>query len=148
MRLSKRVGDALKSYSGKNNEKLQRDFVREFKKLRILSKDLVAQERRIIVSNEVDLEAAVEEIQPTKSQKSKLDEKISFQQLDLEAEQLKQRKEALKQIEKDVVTLNDMMKDMAFLVDEQQDVIDSIEYNIISTANSTKKAEQELVTVS
>ena len=61
---------------------------------------------------------------------------------------IQEKQEAIHQIERDVVLLNDMFKDLNYLVVEQQVGIDLIENNVQKTKNTTESAHKELVEAS
>ena len=64
------------------------------------------------------------------------------------AQAIKEKQAAIHQIERDVVLLNDMFKDLNYLVVEQQVGIDLIENNIHVAKDQTAKGHAELVDAS
>jgi len=71
-----------------------------------------------------------------------LDQDFAFETYN--EEELKARKEEIIQIERDVVEVAEMFKDLQVLVGEQQEHIDNIETNVISAENHTKAGYSEL----
>jgi len=76
----------------------------------------------------------------------------SFQQEDMEinfveydVEEIKRREEGIKQIERDVVEVSEMFKDLHGLVNEQQEPLDVIADNIGKTKTQTEQAHNELL---
>ncbi|XP_078254724.1 T-SNARE Domain Containing 1 [Rhinoraja longicauda] len=65
-----------------------------------------------------------------------------------EVESIKQREEALLQIEADMLDVNQIIKDLALLVHEQGDNIDSIEANIERAATHVDTANEQLMKAS
>ncbi|XP_072324383.1 t-SNARE domain-containing protein 1 [Scyliorhinus torazame] len=61
-----------------------------------------------------------------------------------EVESVKQREEAILQIEADMLDVNQIIKDLALLVHEQGDNIDSIEANIERAASNVDAANEQL----
>jgi DNA repair exonuclease SbcCD ATPase subunit len=76
----------------------------------------------------------------------------SFQQEDMEinfveydVEEIKRREEGIKQIERDVVEVSEMFKDLHGLVNEQQETLDVISDNVGKTKDQTEQAHNELM---
>ncbi|XP_060776679.1 t-SNARE domain-containing protein 1 [Neoarius graeffei] len=65
-----------------------------------------------------------------------------------DVEVLRQREEALLQIERDMLDVNQIMEGLASMVHEQGDTIDSIEEYIQTTASHVESANQELAKAS
>ena len=68
-------------------------------------------------------------------------------QIDMASEQALRAEEneaEIRLIERDVAELNDMFKDMSFLVEQQQETLDCIEDNIASTATYTRQGYNEV----
>ncbi|XP_053571377.1 t-SNARE domain-containing protein 1 isoform X1 [Bombina bombina] len=59
-------------------------------------------------------------------------------------EQLRQKEEAIKLIESDMLDVNQIMKDLASIVYDQGDTIDSIEANIESASSNVESANRQL----
>lgn len=68
------------------------------------------------------------------------------QQLQEEADlrNLQEQEEAIRQLEKDIVDVNQIFKELGSLVHEQGEVLDSIEASVESTANYVQQGGQEL----
>jgi len=71
-----------------------------------------------------------------------------FMQVDQERifheDHVKRRNEEIKEIEKQVIEVNEMFVDVAHLVQEQGQMIDNIESNVEKTSHDTKSANVEL----
>jgi len=72
-----------------------------------------------------------------------LDQDFAFETYN--EEELRARKEEIIQIERDVVEVAEMFKDLHVLVGEQQEHIDNIESNVESAREHTKQGHEELV---
>jgi vacuolar-type H+-ATPase subunit I/STV1 len=77
------------------------------------------------------------------SSSTKQVQQVIQQQDDLEA--VKQRQEQMHQLETDIVDLNSVFKDLAVLVQDQGEVIDSIETNINTTELTIIDSNKQLV---
>jgi len=73
---------------------------------------------------------------------------IMLEALDDDVATLEEREIQLRRVEQDVCLINDMMKDMSFLVDEQQTHVDNIESNITSTKYNVEKGEKHIISAS
>lgn len=60
------------------------------------------------------------------------------------SEEIKNRATIIEQVESDVIGINDTMRDIAFLVSEQQNSLDRIEDNILGTDETTERGVVEL----
>lgn len=83
----------------------------------------------------------------TQSREPLLSQEQEQIQIDMAADQARQIQETeaeIQQIERDVVELNDMFKDMSLLVEAQQESITTIADNITSTADYTRSGYQEV----
>ncbi|XP_041422598.1 t-SNARE domain-containing protein 1-like isoform X2 [Xenopus laevis] len=69
-----------------------------------------------------------------------------FSEEDLD--QIRQKEEAVKQIESDMIDVNQIMKDLASIVYEQGDTIDSIEANIETASSNVESANRQLAKAS
>jgi hypothetical protein len=150
--LAASLGKQLKTYSGKNRDKILQAFSREFRSLQNVTKELAVKERRVTLAGPhksvSDLQSALFPETAVGLQQEKGEDLVPMEELLVEVDEQKHREESLKHIENDVRILADLMKDMAFLVEEQQDFVDSIENHTVSAASSTYKAEGELRIVS
>ncbi|XP_075437737.1 t-SNARE domain-containing protein 1 isoform X3 [Ascaphus truei] len=63
-------------------------------------------------------------------------------------EQIHQKEEAMKQIESDMLDVNQIMKEMASIVYEQGDTVDSIEANIETGSSNVESANRQLAKAS
>lgn len=59
-------------------------------------------------------------------------------------EQIRRKEEAVKQIESDMLDVNQIMKDLASIVYEQGDSVDSIEANIETASSNVESANRQL----
>ncbi|XP_069778363.1 t-SNARE domain-containing protein 1 isoform X2 [Narcine bancroftii] len=89
-------------------------------------------------------QAAVEASDPTKAQRQAFLSEVTEDEM----ESIRQREEALLQIEADLLDVNQIIKDLALLVHEQGDNIDSIEANIERAATNVDAANEQLVKAS
>merc|ERR1719402_11912 len=58
--------------------------------------------------------------------------------------QLQQREQSMRQLESDIVDVNTIFKDLATMVHEQGDIVDSIESNIEQTAVQVETGTEQL----
>jgi len=72
-----------------------------------------------------------------------LDQEFAFETYN--EEELRARKEEIIQIERDVVEVAEMFKDLHVLVGEQQEHIDNIESNVESAREHTHQGHEELI---
>lgn len=63
---------------------------------------------------------------------------------DVDYEIMRERDEALRQLESDITDVNQIFKDLGMLVHEQGDVIDSIEANVETAAASVEEGSEQL----
>ncbi|XP_057312791.1 syntaxin-7-like isoform X2 [Hydractinia symbiolongicarpus] len=63
---------------------------------------------------------------------------------ELSIDMIREREEALRRLESDIVDVNEIFKDLAIMVHEQGDVIDSIEANVDSAAVHVETANVQL----
>lgn len=73
---------------------------------------------------------------------------VNLEIMEPELVMLEEREEGLRVIAKDVLQVNEMMKDLAFLVEEQQTDIDFIHDNVSSAHAYVDRGETELITAS
>lgn len=66
------------------------------------------------------------------------------QQEDVNIEMIREREEALHQLESDIVNVNEIFKDLAIMVHEQGETIDSIEANVDHTQQHVEAANVQL----
>jgi len=71
------------------------------------------------------------------------EEDIQFVEYDVE--EIKRREEGIKQIERDVVEVSEMFKDLHSIVGEQQESLDVISTNVQQTRDQTEAAHNELL---
>jgi hypothetical protein len=141
--LSQRIGQALGPASrDRNIEKLRQRFALEVKRLSKLTKNLAAIEKSILPDDPSDSMRINMEDMPSNKQVQGFQ-----QQYDVDGHALVQRNAAIQDIGRDVKLLNDMMKDLAFLVEEQQEMVDSIASNVEKGKDSAEKGESELIYV-
>lgn len=67
---------------------------------------------------------------------------ITFVQYDIE--EIEKRHMEIKSLERDVLEISEMFKDLAVLVDQQQEGIDTIDNNIADTRDKVENAHKEL----
>lgn len=64
---------------------------------------------------------------------------------DVDVQLLQEREQAIRKIESDIVEVNQIFKDLATIVHNQGETIDSIEANIESTSIQIHEGEQQLM---
>lgn len=142
--LASKVGHELPEFSGRNKDKMRHVFARELRRLQQLGRDLAMQERRILTIAQMDAAERESEHETVDIPEGDQREQIAMEVSQAERQMIEERKSALKEIESDVIQLNDMMKDLSYLVDEQQEFIDSIESNITHSKGNVSKGESEI----
>jgi hypothetical protein len=147
--LGHEIADDLKGYNDKNKNKLAMTYGRELKKLEALGRELAMKERQIMArmsTTNVNALADLEKGEPSDLASPKtMAMKATVQVLDPDVAMLDDRALALRDIQQDVQKLNEMTKDMAYLIEEQQVMVDRIEVNTDTAATKTKDGEQQLV---
>jgi len=63
---------------------------------------------------------------------------------DVECNFLEEREIAIRKIEKDIFNINEIMVDLSNMIQAQEEVLESIESNIINTKENTKKGTENL----
>jgi len=132
-------------------DKLRVGFAREVKKLNQLGKDLAAQERKMVVFAQMDssnLILDMEDVPSSQSQRKQEEIQVQMHVMDPDLQLLNQRQAAMQEINKDVRLLNEMMLDLAYLVEEQQEMVDHISMNIDNAKTSVQRAEDEVLVAS
>jgi hypothetical protein len=127
------------------NQKLSREFAQALSEFQVVQRRAIEKERAS--------KAALEE---TSSAQSPTGERQQQQQL-LEEPQLANQSEVdfqenliieregeIRQIEQSVGELNELFRDVAHIVREQGDVLDTIDVNVENTLNDTRGADVEL----
>lgn len=66
------------------------------------------------------------------------------QEADINIEMIREREEGLRQLESDIVNVNEIFKDLAIMVHEQGETIDSIEANVDHTQQHVEAANVQL----
>ncbi|XP_076329328.1 syntaxin-7-like [Tachypleus tridentatus] len=82
--------------------------------------------------------ALIDLASPTQSQK------VLQMEEEVDIELLREREQAVKKLESDIQDVNQIFKDLASLVHEQGDIIDSIEANVESSAIQVEQGTQQL----
>ncbi|XP_022254137.1 syntaxin-7-like isoform X2 [Limulus polyphemus] len=82
--------------------------------------------------------ALIDLASPTQSQK------VLQMEEEVNVELLREREQAVKKLESDIQDVNQIFKDLASLVHEQGDIIDSIEANVESSAIQVEQGTQQL----
>jgi syntaxin 1B/2/3 len=132
--LAKSAARLLPRYQGVNREKLALLYTREVSRLETLGKQLSEKESQFIARHSQEEES--------KAQGALLTARLEYLEPDLES--VEDHREALRAIEQNVQQLGDMMKDMAVLVEDQQEGIDRLDHNIQSTTSSVQEGAQEI----
>ncbi|XP_062612993.1 syntaxin-12-like isoform X1 [Saccostrea cucullata] len=63
---------------------------------------------------------------------------------DVDLEMLREREDAIKQLESDITDVNQIFKDLGMLVHEQGEMLDSIEANVETTATHVEEGRKQL----
>eukprot|EP00795_Rhopilema_esculentum_P007539 gene7539-13322_t len=63
---------------------------------------------------------------------------------DLSLEEIREREEAIRKLESDIIDVNDIFKDLALMVHEQGDIVDSIEANVGNAAANIEEGNVQL----
>ena len=152
MQMSQEINRDLKSFQGVNKNRLNMAYHKEIKKLEDLGKELLLKDRQMLArmsTNNLNQALDLEQGGPPPRQQDMSSPKIAamnatMQVLDPDVAMLDDRSLALRDIAAEVQMVNEMMKDMAYLVEEQQVVVDRIEVNTTTAAEKTKDGEQQI----
>jgi len=147
-------------------ERVMNDFMNalnSFKSIQeaiALKEKEVAQKEKEVIKTAQDLEQS--RLEAKKSSSDSLRQKFSsyasaakakmgYQQLqeqlqeeDYNIEQLEEREKAIRQLESDIVDVNTIFKDLATMVHEQGEIVDSIEANVESTTVRVHEGADQL----
>lgn len=144
--ISQRLGTHLNARIVRGDprlEKLAKSYIKELSKTQDLASDLARAQR-------VTRDAA-EELRRSQNATAgdvhiQMEETngITLQTLDDKVATSQEREEQLKKVEHDVILLNDIMKDMSFMVNEQQESIDQIESNVSNTRQYVSTGERDI----
>lgn len=126
-------------------ERLQNDFTKALNNFQAAQRTVAQKEKEVIKAtkragaaagiagpgqtgnrNLIEIEEGQSEEQQHRNQQMLIQEEI-------DVEQLQEREKAIRQLESDILDVNTIFKDLASLVHDQGEVVDSIEQNIEST---------------
>ncbi|CAH6420021.1 Hypothetical protein HVR_LOCUS1066 [uncultured virus] len=79
--------------------------------------------------------------QPVLVQVDKANELVAFDDLNV----IKEREKAVNQIARDMIDLNNLMRDVSILVNEQGEIVENIEISMSKSRLNTENATNELV---
>jgi hypothetical protein len=148
--MSKRIAQLMKESASREDKrviaKLKTQFEAELEKFRGITKTLEVREREILVAMSVDSSGSGQRSPLAgAAADSDLQLQSSAQFAQAELDRIREKQEAIMQIESDVTQLNEMFHDLNFLVQEQQVGIDVIENNISQAKQQTSEASEQLV---
>jgi t-SNARE complex subunit (syntaxin) len=131
-------------------EKMSRQFAKEMKTTAEIAKAYAEKERTLTstmrrISRESLGQAAAGGHAAAANDHKQQQQKFAAQDFNLqvlstEVSELEEREEQLKEIEKDVRQLNELFKDAAFLIEAQQESINTLADNITQTKEKTEDA--------
>jgi len=125
-------------------ERLQDEFTRALDNFQRVQREAVAKERQGLAAAQQE-EAQGHQIPPPGHQ---VEQGQSRTQVMLEEEerlsQLQDREKAMRQLETDITDVNTIFKDLAAMVHEQGDIVDSIESNIEATSVQVTTGTEQL----
>jgi len=125
-------------------EKLEEQFKETVNKYHSLQKELAdKQKANLLLSTNVDHPPSDGEESPTLQKQMQLSKELQFDQ-----EMMLEREERVKQIEADVLDVNQIMRELGSLVHEQSPMIDTIENNIDHAAGNVEEGTAQLAKAS
>lgn len=96
-----------------------------------------------------DTEQASEALSPGQQQQQQQQlvqtELVPDSELEYQEQVIQEREGEIREIESGILELNEIFRDLGTIVTEQQSMLDNIESNVISIANDTQGASEELV---
>lgn len=152
--LAQRISIDLKHFQGVKKPRLVQQFRREALHIQQLGKDLSLRERQVLArlsSVDEEMNRSMEDLGIAPYEfKSQTQAQISvpIESLEVDVSELRDRELGLRNILSEMDQLNGMMKDISELIEEQQEAVDNIEDNIVSTQTHTVAAEGEIVQAS
>lgn len=161
MNLAKKISSLLKDANVNANpegrrlhDKLKKTLESELKRTHSLAEQLASLERSSLkekrLTDRVSVEAVDRQRQGDSFKETAREPLLQDQvHVDIASEQARQIEETeaeIRQIERDVVELNDMFKDMGILVEQQQEGINHIADNILSAEAYTSRGYEEVQT--
>lgn len=162
MQLGKQLASSLKDASAspardqratsvnqRQKRKLQTILEKELRKTQALVADMARIEKRWLASISPRPSAARDDVKEETFVESASTPLLAQEQVEIDiasemALRAAENEQEIQVIERDVAELNDMFKDMSFLVEQQQETLDCIEDNIASTATYTRQGYQEV----
>ena len=131
-------------------DKLQENFSNALQNLQQVQRLVVEKERETVQrARTKSLERGFQnyEHRDTSPMKANTSGECVFQaqeEVDVNIDMIREREDALRQLESDIVNVNEIFKDLAIMVHEQGDVIDSIEANVDHTQGHVEAANVQL----
>lgn len=158
---SRSLVDEIKAYKGADRKKLANEFSREWKRFQGLNTQINAKSQATVrVMEKKEGKASMSlAVSPGAMSGSELssasspgglseqqmqEEEAGIEFVEYDVEQIENRHARILQIERDVVEVNHMFKDLQLLVDEQGVQLDVAAENIASTKSQTEDALVEL----
>jgi t-SNARE domain-containing protein 1 len=124
-------------------EKLEENFKEAITRYYSLQKDLAnKQKSNLLVSVSIENDYTPEE-ESDQQRQAQLAREMAFEQ-----DMLVEREARIKQIEADVLDVNEIMRELGSLVHAQTETIDTIENSIDHAAGNVEEATEQLVTAS
>ena len=124
-------------------EKLQENFSNALHKLQQAQRQAVEKEREHVQRVRTQSAGGFDSPQDSAT----VDPFSGFQvqqEADVDIEMIREREEALRNLETDIVNVNEIFKDLAIMVHEQGETIDSIEANVDGTQQHVEAANVQL----
>ena len=138
-------GTLLRSYTGDDREKLRATFARELRVFQQSCKEWENKQARIpaLSFDESGSESPRSRDRSILQQESHI---IGAKDLQIEIEDAKLYQESMSQVQKDAEIVADLMKDFNVLLVEQQDFVDSLENNSISSVSNLNRGQVQVQT--
>jgi len=129
-------------------ERLKNEFEKSLQRYSTLQKDVAKKMKQVLplhnweyedASSSQDRQALLERAAEERHQKLQ-----TLKQVEFEREMLVERDERIRQIESDVIDVNQIMKELSAIVQEQGENLNSIENNIDQTYTHVEEGRQQL----
>ncbi|XP_066254619.1 syntaxin-7 [Euwallacea similis] len=125
-------------------DKLEEDFKEALSKYHILQKELAEKQKaNLLLSTNVERGVSDDEDNEEQQKQMQLNREMQFEQ-----EMMLEREERVKQIEADVLDINQIMRELGSLVYEQGEVISTIENSIDHAGGNVAQGTEELIKAS
>ncbi|KAI7690041.1 Syntaxin-12 [Sarcoptes scabiei] len=129
-------------------ERLTNDFSEALKNFQVIQRTAAQKEKESVIraranSNLNDSSKALIDLQSSQPSQQQEHKMLQIEE-DVDVQLLREREQAIQKIESDIVEVNQIFKDLASVVHDQGEVIDSIEANIESTGIQIQEGTQQL----